>query len=72
MRIEVNPTEVILTLPRIVPARPSGSGKSFLIATSKGIVETDAVVDGFKVQAGVNVFVENPNYVAPPKKSKKK
>ena len=71
MKIEVNPTEVILTLPRIVPAQPSGSGKSFLIATSKGIVETDA---GGQVQgqAGVNVFVENPNSRAPPKKSKKK
>jgi hypothetical protein len=68
MKVEVHPTEVVIRLPRIVPAQLSGSGKSFLIATSKGIVETDALVDGFKVQAGVNVFIENPNYVKPTKK----
>ena len=58
MKVEVTANEITIKIERINPPQLSKSGKSHLVASSAGIVETDAVIDGKKVQVGVNCFIK--------------
>ena len=53
-KIEGN--ELVIRLPLNTP-RPSGSGKTLVVASSSGNKTTDAEVDGQKVVVGVNAYI---------------
>jgi len=57
MKVEVNADEVIIRIPRINPPRESKSAKSWTIATTQGIIQTDVVVDGKPLNVGVNCYI---------------
>jgi hypothetical protein len=49
-----------------VPSK-SSTGKTLIVASSSGNVQTDLEVDGKPVIIGLNAYIYNPNYVKPPK-----
>ena len=49
-----------------VPSK-SSTGKTLIVASSNGNVETELEVDGKPVIIGLNAYIYNPNYVKPPK-----
>lgn len=51
-----NETRLNISVPVEGP-RPSASGKSELVATSGGVVRTDAIIDGRRVHVICNAFV---------------
>ena len=55
MKIEVTDKEIIIHAPRINEV--SKSGKSLLLATSRGNLTTSEMVDGKPVVVGLNVYV---------------
>ena len=65
MKVEIVGDNLVVTA--AIEKALSGSGKSFLLATSSGNKETDCVFEGQKVVVGLNAYVPNLNYVAPPK-----
>lgn len=48
---------LILELPLISPLKPSSTGRTLLVATTKGNVETDIVVNDEKVYVGANAYI---------------
>jgi hypothetical protein len=63
-----NQTKINISMAVETP-RPSASGKSELIATSGGVVRTDAIIDGRRVHIICNAFVY-PNGSKPRTKRK--
>lgn len=57
MTAQIKNNKLIIELDLTAPT-PSKSGKTLLVASSKGIKETDAKVDGKNVSIGVNAFIE--------------
>ena len=57
MQVQVTDKEVIIHAPRINEV--SKSGKSRLLASSKGNLTTTAVVDGKNVVIGLNCYIAN-------------
>lgn len=55
-KIEVTEDVIIITLPRQTPT-PSASGKTLVIASTRGNVRTDEMVDGRPVTVGANVYI---------------
>lgn len=68
MKVEIVDGNLVVTAP--INKALSGSGKSYLLATSSGNKETDCTFEGQKVILGLNAYVPNPNYVAPVKAKK--
>lgn len=56
MKAEIVDGNLVLTLPLTSP-RPSKSGKTLVVATTGGNVETDCQVEGRKVKVGVSAFI---------------
>jgi hypothetical protein len=48
---------LIITIPLQTPT-PSASGKTLVVASSRGNVSTTAVVDGKPVTIGVNAYIK--------------
>lgn len=69
MKVEIVGENLVITAP--INKQLSGSGKSFLLATSSGNKTTDCIFEGQAVVLGLNAYVPNPNYVPEPKKGKK-
>ena len=60
MRVEVKEKELVITIPRELPPKPSKkTGKTLIIATSHGNVPTTAEVDGQVLTVGVNAYIKN-------------
>ena len=49
--------ELVIRIP-LGPARPSASGKTTVIASSHGNVQTDLLIDGHPVTIGLNAYVK--------------
>ena len=58
MKTEIDPktNELIIRLPLQSPA-PSKSGKTLIVATTAGIVQTSVEVNGKPISLGVNAFI---------------
>lgn len=65
MTAEIKNNQLILTLDLEEP-HESTSGKTLIVASSKGIVRTSATVHGETVHVGVNAFIYG-NTLRPPK-----
>jgi hypothetical protein len=57
MKVKISADEISVTIPRQRP-KLSASGKSMVIATSRGKQQTGAKVDGKSVFVVANAFVE--------------
>jgi hypothetical protein len=56
MKAEVKGNELVITIP-MNPPRPSASGKTLVVASSGGNVQTTAEVDGKPIIIGVNAYI---------------
>lgn len=57
MKAEIKSGNLIITIPLHDP-RPSASGKTLVVATSGGNVQTTAEIDGKQVVVGVNAYIK--------------
>lgn len=59
MRVEVTKTELVITIPRVIPPTPSKkTGKTLIVATTHGNVPTTAEIDGKVLTVGVNAYIK--------------
>ena len=56
MKATIKDGVLTIVMPLNAP-RPSSSGKTLVVASSGGNIETDCEVDGRKVKIGVNAFI---------------
>jgi len=56
MHVEVKNNQLVITVPIGTP-RPSASGKTLVVASSRGNVKTSAQVDGKPVTVGFNAYI---------------
>lgn len=56
MQVEIKNNNLVITIPLSAP-RPSASGKTLVVASSGGNVQTTAMVDGKPVTVGLNAYV---------------
>lgn len=56
MQVTVEGNELVIRLPLETP-KLSGSGKTMLVATTRGNVSTDAMVHGKNITIGVNAYI---------------
>jgi len=68
VKVEIIGDNLVITAP--IEKVLSSSGKSFLLASSAGNKESDCTFEGQKIVVGLNAYVPNLNYVAPPKTKK--
>ena len=57
MKAEIKGKQLIITMDLQTPA-PSASGKTLVVASSRGCQPTAAVIDGKPVILGVNAFIK--------------
>lgn len=57
MDVKVEGKELVIRIPLQAPA-PSASGKTLIVASTRGNVKTTALVDGKPVTVGVNAYVK--------------
>jgi hypothetical protein len=57
-RAEIRDGSLIITIPMNVPPAVSGSGKSLVVASTYGNVQTDLQVNGKPVVIGVNAYTK--------------
>jgi hypothetical protein len=60
---EVKGTNLILTIPMESEPGLSASGKTLVVASSKGNIETPVMVSGQPLIVGVNAYIRNTGYV---------
>jgi hypothetical protein len=56
MQISIEGTELVIRLPLQTPT-PSASGKTLVVASTRGNVLTTTMVDGKPVTVGVNAYI---------------
>ena len=57
MKATIEGNELVIRLPLNRPPVPSSSGKTLVVASTRGNRQTDAVIDGRPVVVGVNAYV---------------
>jgi hypothetical protein len=60
MKVTVEGSELVIRLPLHNPPAVSASGKTLVVATTRGNQKTDAVVNGQRVTVGVNAYIARP------------
>ena len=56
MIAEIKGNELVIRIPLQAPA-PSTSGKTLVVATTRGYVKTTAQIDGKPITIGVNAYI---------------
>lgn len=56
MKVEIKDGNLIITIPMQTPT-PSSTGKTLVVASSRGNVKTDAMVNGKPVTIGLNAYI---------------
>jgi hypothetical protein len=57
MKVEIKGNELIITVEMQTPT-PSASGKTLVIASSRGNQTTTAIIDGKPVIVGLNAYIK--------------
>jgi hypothetical protein len=57
MKVSIEDSELVIRLPLKQPPVPSASGKTLVVASTRGNRQTDAVIDGRPVVVGVNAYI---------------
>jgi hypothetical protein len=60
VKVTIEKGELVIRLPLHQPPVPSASGKTLVVASTRGNQRTDAVIDGQTVVIGVNAYVARP------------
>jgi hypothetical protein len=60
MKVTIEKGELVIRLPLNDPPVLSGSGKTLVIASTRGNQRTEAVVHGRPVVVGVNAYIHKP------------
>ncbi len=60
MKAAIERDELVIRLPLNKPPVPSASGKTLVIASTRGNQRTEAVLDGQPVVVGVNAYIAKP------------
>jgi hypothetical protein len=61
MKVSIENGELVVRLPMHDPPVPSSSGKTLVVASTRGNQRTEAVVNGQPVVVGVNAYIARPN-----------
>lgn len=56
MKVTIENGELVIRMPMGTP-QPSASGKTLVVASSRGNKTTDCIVDGKPVTIGVNAYI---------------
>jgi hypothetical protein len=56
MKVTIENNELVIRLPLQTPQQ-SASGKTLVVASSRGNVKTDATIDGQRITVGVNAYI---------------
>jgi len=56
MQVTIEGTELVIRIPLETP-KLSSSGKTMLVATTRGNVTTEAMVDGKNIILGLNAYI---------------
>lgn len=57
MKVTIEGKELVIRIPMQIPPQPSATGKTLVVASSRGNKETDAVVQGKQVVVGLNAYI---------------
>lgn len=58
MKVTIEGKDLVVRIP-MQKGKPSKSGKTLVVATTHGNVETDAKVNGKKIKLGLNAYIPN-------------
>lgn len=59
MKAEIKGKDLVITIPMNAEPKPSASGKSLVVASTSGNVQTDLKVKGKNVTIGLNAYISN-------------
>ncbi len=62
MTCQIEKKELVIRIPLTDPI-PSKTGKSLVVASSHGIVQTECQIGGKAISVGVNAFIKNDAFV---------
>lgn len=57
MKVEVKGENLVITIPIINPPSPSASGKTLVVASTRGNTKTSVLVAGKPVTIGLNAYI---------------
>jgi len=57
MKASIKGGTLFLEIPINTPATPTSTGKSLMVATTKGNIKTELVVDGKPLTVSVNAYI---------------
>lgn len=58
MDVKIDGKDLVIRIPLNTPPQRSASGKTLVVASSRGNQTTEAEVDGKKVTVGVNAYIK--------------
>ena len=57
MEAKVQDGKLVLIIPLVTPPKPSASGKTLVVASTRGNVKTSLIIDGKPVTIGLNAYI---------------
>ncbi len=57
MKVSIENNELVIRIPVENPPQPSASGKTLVVASSRGNQKTDVLVDGKPITIGLNAYI---------------
>lgn len=69
MEAKIEKNELVIRIPMQKPT-PSSSGKTLVIASTRGNMKTTVTVDGKPVTIGLNAYIKNDKFEKPAKRQK--
>lgn len=58
MKVEIKGKDLVITIPMNAEPKPSASGKSLVVASTSGNIQTDLKVNGKNVTIGLNAYIK--------------
>lgn len=56
MKVNIEGKELVIRMPLGTPT-PSASGKTLVVASTRGNIKTDALIDGKAITIGLNAYI---------------
>jgi hypothetical protein len=60
VKVSIENGELVIRLPVNKPPAPSASGKTLVVASTRGNQRTEAVIDGQPIIVGLNAYIAKP------------
>ncbi len=57
MKVSIENNELVIRIPMENPPQPSASGKTLVVASSRGNQKTDVLIDGKPITIGLNAYI---------------